>query len=78
MTASNFTIIGENIHCTRVVKRGGIRGHIFDDGSEAVKYRSEGELKFVRVPKHFEATQPYQQGNLKHFMIAVWKGVNGD
>lgn len=78
MTTSNFTIIGENIHCTRVVKRGGIRGHIFDDGSEAVKYRSEGELKFVRVPKHFEATQPYQQGNLKHFMIAVWKGVNDD
>ena len=30
------------------------------------------------MPKHFENTQPYQQGNLKHFMIAVWKGVNGD
>ena len=78
MTTNNFTIIGENIHCTRVVKRGGIRGHVFDDGSEAVKYRVGGEQKFVRVPKHFENTQPYQQGNLKHFMIAVWKGVNGD
>ena len=78
MTTNNFTIIGENIHCTRVVKRGGIRGHVFEDGSEAVKYRVGGELKFVRVPKHFETTQPYEQGNLKHFMIAVWKGVNGD
>ena len=78
MTTNNFTIIGENIHCTRVVKRGGIRGHVFNDGSEAVKYRVGGEQKFVRVPKHFENTQPYQQGNLKHFMIAVWKGVNGD
>ncbi len=76
MTATDFTIIGENIHCTRVVKRGGIRGHVFDDGTEAVKYRADGELKFVRVPEHFESTQPYQQGNLKHFMIAVWKGVN--
>ncbi len=76
MTAPNFTIIGENIHCTRVVKRGGIRGHVFDDGSEAVKYRLDGELNFVKVPTHFEKTQPYQQGNLKHFMIAVWKGVN--
>ena len=76
MTATDFTIIGENIHCTRVVKRGGIRGHVFDDGSEAVKYRSGGESRFVRVPEHFEGTQPYQQGNLKHFMIAVWKGVN--
>ena len=76
MTTSDFTIIGENIHCTRVVKRGGIRGHVFDDGSEAVKFRVGKELNFVRVPKHFESTQPYQQGNLKHFMIAVWKGVN--
>ena len=78
MTTPEFTIIGENIHCTRVVKRGGIRGHVFDDGSEAVKYRVDGALEFVRVPPHFENTQPYQQGNLKHFMIAVWKGVNCD
>lgn len=76
MPDTEFTIIGENIHCTRVVKRGGIRGHVFDDGSEAVKYRLGGELQFMRVPDHFESTQPYQQGNLKHFMIAVWKGVN--
>ena len=76
MQVTDFTIIGENIHCTRVVKRGGIRGHVFDDGSEAVKYRVGGDLRFVRVPEHFENTQPYRQGNLKHFMIAVWKGVN--
>lgn len=78
MNTPDFTIIGENIHCTRVVKRGGIRGHVFDDGTEAVKYRTGGDLNFVRVPEHFEKTQPYQQGNLKHFMIAVWKGVNCD
>jgi 5-methyltetrahydrofolate--homocysteine methyltransferase len=76
MMPTDFTIIGENIHCTRVVKRGGVRGHVFEDGTEAVKYRVGGEPNFVRVPKHFEATQPYQQGNLKHFMIAIWKGVN--
>lgn len=78
MSASDFTIIGENIHCTRVVKRGGIRGHVFEDGKEAVKYRLNGEMNYVRVPEFFEGTQPYQQGNLKHFMIAVWKGLNGD
>ncbi len=72
----DFTIVGENIHCTRVVRRGGIRGHVFEDGSEAVKYRMNGETHFVRVPDHFTSTQPYEQGNLKHFMIAVWKGVN--
>ena len=73
-----FTIIGENIHCTRVVKRGGVRGHVFPDGSEAVKYRVEGETRYVKVPEHFTSTQPYEQGNLKHFMIAVWCGAHGD
>lgn len=73
-----FIIIGENIHTTRVVKRNGVRATTLDDGVEAVKYRQDGEWKYVRVPEHFTKTQPYQQGNLKHFMIAVWMGVYGD
>ncbi len=73
-----FVVLGENIHATRVVKRGGIRGHVFDDGTEAVKYKLDGEQRYVHVPDHFTTTQPYEQGNLKHFMIAVWKGLNGD
>ena len=76
--APTFTIIGENIHCTRVVKRGGVRGHVFEDESEAVKYRANGETHYVRVPDHFTSTQPYEQGNLKHFMIAIWCGAHGD
>ena len=73
-----FIVLGENIHATRVVKRGGVRGHVFDDGSEAIKYRLDGERKYVQVPEHFTRTQPYEQGMLKHFMIAIWKGLNGD
>lgn len=73
-----FIVIGENIHATRVVKRGGIRGHVFEDGTEAVKYKVDGEQKYVHVPAHFTTTQPYEQGNLKHFQIAMWKGANGD
>ena len=23
-------------------------------------------------------TQPYKQGQVKHFMIAIWQGINGD
>tara|TARA_B100000405_G_C16671811_1_gene406102 strand:- start:423 stop:1289 length:867 start_codon:yes stop_codon:yes gene_type:complete len=30
------------------------------------------------IPKHFEDTQPYKQGQLKHFMIAIWHGMNGN
>jgi hypothetical protein len=77
-SSDQFVVIGENIHATRVVKRGGVRGHVFDDGHEAVKYKVDGERKFVHVPEHFTTTQPYEQGTLKHFMIAMWKGLNGD
>jgi hypothetical protein len=73
-----FTVLGENIHATRVVRRGGVRGHVFDDGTEAVKYRVDGERRYVHIPEHFTKTQPYEQGTLKHFMIAMWKGLNGD
>jgi 5-methyltetrahydrofolate--homocysteine methyltransferase len=73
-----FTVIGENIHATRVVKRGGVRGHVFDDGTEAVRYKVDGERNFVHVPEHFTTTQPYEQGTLKHFQIAMWMGANGD
>ena len=76
-SADQFTVIGENIHATRVVKRGGVRGHVFEDGSEAVKYKVDGDQRFVILPEHFTSTQPYEQGNLKHFMIAMWQGLNG-
>jgi len=75
--ADQFIVIGENIHATRVVKRGGVRGHVYEDGTEAVKYKVGGDQRFVAVPEHFIGTQPYEQGNLKHFMIAMWQGLNG-
>ena len=55
----NFIIIGENIHTTRVIKRKGIKSHIFDDGKEAIKYKNENEIKYVIVPEHFYKTQPF-------------------
>ena len=75
--ADQFIVIGENIHATRVVKRGGARGHVYEDGTEAVKYKVGGDQRFLTVPEHFIGTQPYEQGHLKHFMIAMWQGLNG-
>ena len=51
---------------------------MFDDGNEAIKYRVDGVQKYVHVPEHFTKTQPYEQGMLKHFMIAMWQGLNGN
>lgn len=74
-----FITIGENIHTTRVVRRNGRRATTLPGGVEAVVYKDEtGAVRYLTVPEHFTRTQPYEQGNLKHFMIAVWKGVHGD
>lgn len=78
-SSDEFTIIGENIHATRVVLRNGRRATTLDDGTEVVTYRGEdGETRYLRVPEHFKETQAYQSGQLKHFMIAAWKGLHGD
>ena len=45
---NDFVIIGENIHATRVVKRSGVRGHVFDNGVEAVKYKVNDEIRYLR------------------------------
>ncbi len=75
----NFTIVGENIHATRIVLRKGRRVTVLDDGTEAVTFKDEsGEDRYLRVPESFKNTQAYQQGQIKHFMVAVNKGIGGD
>ena len=75
----DFTIIGENIHATRVVLRNGRRTTTLDDGTEAVSFKGEsGEDLYLRVPESFKDTQSYQQGQIKHFMIAILKGISDD
>lgn len=74
-----FTIIGENIHSSRVVLRNGRRAVTLEDGTEAVKFKGKsGEPLYLTIPENFKSTQPYEQGQIKHFMIAVSKGINGD
>jgi 5-methyltetrahydrofolate--homocysteine methyltransferase len=80
----DFTIIGENIHATRVVLRNGRRAVTLDDGTEAVPFEANlgedgsGEPRHLTVPDSFKETQPYQQGQIKHFMIAMQKGIGDD
>ena len=73
-----FTVIGENIHATRVLRLNGKRVGDNNEGIQSVKYYSDGETKFMTIPEEMKKTQPYQQGQAKHFMIAVWKGLFGD
>ena len=76
---ADFTIIAENIHATRVVLRGGRRVTTVDGGTEAVPFKGEsGQQLYLTVPESFKTTQPYEQGQIKHFMIAMYKGISED
>ena len=75
---SRFTIIGENIHATRVLRLKGKRVDLNHNGIESVIYYKNGEKLFMTIPDEIKKTQPYQQGQAKHFMIAIWKGIFGD
>ncbi len=74
-----FTAIGENIHATRVVLRNGRRAVTLEDGGEAVPFRDEsGKRRTLTVPDWFKQTQPYAQGQIKHVLIAMMKGISDD
>ena len=74
-----FAIIGENIHATRVVLRNGRRAVTLEDGAEAVPFKDQtGEQRHLTVPDWFKKTQPYEQGQIKHFLIAVMDGIGDD
>ena len=68
--ASDFIIIGENIHATRVLLRNGKRAKTLPDTSEVVPFiNSSNTADHLVVPPWFRETQPYQQNQIKHFMI---------
>ncbi|MBI2939919.1 MAG: dihydropteroate synthase [Chloroflexi bacterium] len=74
-----FIIIGENIHATRIVLRKGNRVKVLDDGTEGVRFRdTAGKTRYLAVPPRFRETQAFQQGQIKHVMIAVQKGISSD
>ena len=48
-----------------------------ENGVESVIYNKDGVKTFMTIPEE-KKTQPYQQGQAKHFMIAIWKGIFGN
>ena len=71
MTAEDFTVIGENIHTTRIVLRKGKRFAI-RQGVEGVKFVSEnGEPGFLPISDSMLTSQAYKEGRIKHVALAV-------
>ncbi|MFV2063150.1 MAG: dihydropteroate synthase [Chloroflexota bacterium] len=77
--AGSFVIIGENIHCTRVVKREGVRGGLAPDGRAAVHFPDgSGTEAYIPLPDSIlESTAYTESKRIKHVMAAVRVGLAG-
>ncbi len=68
---NNFILIGENFHCTRSVKSGGIKTKPQGDG-EAIVFNHKGEEKLLSIPEGWEKISPaYAQGKIKHVALGL-------
>jgi len=67
-----FFVIGENIHATRVLLRGGKNITSTPGGEEAIRYTDRaGETRSLIIPEEFKRRQDYQEGRVKHVGVAV-------
>jgi len=67
-----FFVIGENIHATRVLLRGGKNITGAPSGEEAIRYTDRaGETRSLIIPEEFKRRQDYQEGRVKHVGVAV-------
>ena len=77
--ARPFVIIGENIHCSRRVKREGSRVKTAPDGRECVVFEDEfGNESLLPVPETIRATEAYRSGQVQHVAAAVELGRHGN
>jgi len=79
MDPSGFVVIGENIHCTRIVKRGGRHTTELPGGGAGVTFRCDGSDRVLPIPPDWAETSPdFADGKVRHIALAVHQAMNGD
>ena len=79
MNTDSFIVVGENIHCTRIVKRGGARMTTADARQEAVTFTYQGEDRLLMVPENWDVISPaFKSGKCKHVALAIWQALHGN
>src|SRR6476646_9888757 len=76
--SDGFTIVGENIHTTRIVRRAGPLVTTAPDGRESIVFVDEnGETRQLPIPEEELRTQEYEEGRVKHVRSAVRIAMEG-
>ncbi len=69
---SNFVVIGENIHATRIVRRKDTRVGVDDAGREAIAFvDTAGTSRWLPVSDAEQQSASYLEGKIKHVRLAI-------
>ena len=72
-----FIVIGENIHCTRVLLRKGKRVGESPNGEPAVLFPGNNdEAQFLPVPEKVQKGNDFKEGRVKHVQSAVLSAMD--
>jgi len=78
MDMSDFAVIGENIHCTRVVKLGGKTTVELPGGGAGVAFKHKGAERVLPIPGDWAKISPaYGDGKIKHMALAIHQATRG-
>ena len=73
-----FSIIGENVHTTRIVMRRGKLVMTSPEGHESVRFvDAKAEPRYLAIPEQAKRTQDYDEGRVKHVKIAIQAAMDG-
>lgn len=74
----SFTVIGENVHTTRIVLRRGRMVTTSSEGLESVRFlEADGRPRYLIIPEEVKRTQDYDEGRVKHVKIAIQAAMTG-
>ena len=77
MKRPRFTVVGENVHTSRIVLKRGKRFYS-KDGVEGVPFESaDGTPRLLRVSEKMRRSQAYDEGRVKHIALAVDAAMGG-
>ncbi len=75
---NRFLVIGENIHCTRVLRRTGRHAQELPDGGVGIVFEdAAGARRVLPVHPDLVPTRDFTQGKIKHVASAVLWGLDG-
>jgi Pterin binding enzyme len=75
---SDFIVIGENIHTTRVIRRSSPK-HVEGPGGPSIAFTDErGARRLLPIPVEEQQTQEYEEGRVKHVRSAIRVARRGE